>query len=288
MVSNLLAACALDDPKDLSLIPSLFFPPILQINFVILVSRQGKTRLTKWFVQMSAKVIINKNPHFISRDDPSVSVSVRISSFLSPLAPSHPLSDQYLCRRRPVQSESWPQRYWLVHQKCAISSNGKTRRSSISGMHHYTLWPAWTRMTTNWLYWNRSIYSWKSWIDTLAMCASWTSFSIFTRHTTSSTSCSLEATCRKRARQRYYGYALQWMRWWTRARTRVQHQVGAMLALVRGSRERVLLFFFEMLTCQIGRSFDVHLFPYIVYTLYNNKIRTIWMIEANKIREIKT
>lgn len=28
----------------------------LQINFILLVSRQGKTRLTKWFVQMNSKV----------------------------------------------------------------------------------------------------------------------------------------------------------------------------------------------------------------------------------------
>ena len=27
------------------------------INFMLLISRQGKTRLTKWFVQMSSKVI---------------------------------------------------------------------------------------------------------------------------------------------------------------------------------------------------------------------------------------
>ena len=26
------------------------------INFILLISRQGKTRLTKWFVQMNAKV----------------------------------------------------------------------------------------------------------------------------------------------------------------------------------------------------------------------------------------
>jgi hypothetical protein len=28
----------------------------VQINFILLVSRQGKTRLTKWFVQMATKV----------------------------------------------------------------------------------------------------------------------------------------------------------------------------------------------------------------------------------------
>ena len=31
-------------------------PFLLQINFILLVSRQGKTRLTKWFVQKEPKV----------------------------------------------------------------------------------------------------------------------------------------------------------------------------------------------------------------------------------------
>lgn len=30
----------------------------IQINFMLLISRQGKTRLTKWFVSMGAKVKI--------------------------------------------------------------------------------------------------------------------------------------------------------------------------------------------------------------------------------------
>ncbi|RYY79291.1 hypothetical protein EON63_17245 [archaeon] len=34
---------------------------VLQINFILLVSRQGKTRLTKWFVQMNPKVNHSQN-----------------------------------------------------------------------------------------------------------------------------------------------------------------------------------------------------------------------------------
>jgi AP-1 complex subunit sigma 1/2 len=38
----------------------------IQINFILLVSRQGKTRLTKWFVPMSTKVINTKGNQIVT------------------------------------------------------------------------------------------------------------------------------------------------------------------------------------------------------------------------------
>ena len=209
------------------------------IQFLLLVSRQGKIRLSKWYsflpraqqikiAQEAANLALSRNRkscNFIEwREGKLIYKRYARSDTYCTRTDTHSKEkrrgngkEEECEKERAGQSGSY--NAILIHLSPFVldirflslrslshfifsTIQSLALRSFLSSVSTLSLTPI--RMTTNcWLLRSFTIMS-KSWIAILAMCASWISSSIFTRHIIYSTRHSLPASCKRHQSRKYY------------------------------------------------------------------------------------